>query len=114
MSERLTQAEELMGRVFDELNGPNPNSAEYARRRHDFAFHMCDWLGDLDSLHAALSTPAAVNPEAFASDVYGILFHIIPHLRASFRALEGREVIDPFLEPPPVSANANGVHADAS
>ena len=113
MSERLTRAEELMGRVFDELNGPDPNSAEYARRRHDFAFHMCDWLGDLDELHQTLANPTAADAEKFAGNLYGILSHIIPHLRASFRALEGREAADPFLEPPPVSANANGVHADA-
>jgi hypothetical protein len=107
MTDRLTQAESLMSRVFDELCDDDPTSPEYARRRHDFAFHMCDWLGDLDSLHSALSNPAAVDPEKFASDTYGILFHIIPHLRAAFRSLEGREATDPFLEP---VASANGVH----
>lgn len=111
MADRLTQAEALMARVFDELCDADPNSAEYARRRFDFAFHMCDWLGDLDALHAALSNPAAVDAEKFASDIYGILFHIIPHLRAAFRALEGREANDPFLEP---TAATNGVHAGKS
>lgn len=111
MSDRLSQAEALMARVFDELNDSDPDSAEFARQRHDFAFHMCDWLGDLDLLHAALSNPTAVDPEKFAGEVYGILAHAIPHLRAAFRALEGREANDPFLE---ANAAANGVHAGKS
>jgi hypothetical protein len=107
MTDRLTQAEALMGRVFDALNDTDPTSEAHALRRADFAFHMCDWLADLDTLHTAMTNPAAVDAEEFASETYGILFHVIPHLRAAFRALEGREATDPFLAP---VANANGVH----
>jgi hypothetical protein len=107
MTDRLARAESLMARVFDSLNDSDPNSEAHVLRRADFAFHMCDWLGDLDALHAALSKPESADPEQLAGEMYGILVHVIPHLRAAFRALEGHEAADPFLEPTPT---VNGVH----
>ena len=113
MSDRLAQAEGLMARVFDALNDPGPDAAADARRRFDFAFHMCDWLTDLDALHKALANPSAVDAEKFSHTLYGTLVHIIPHMRAAFRALDEREAPDPFLDPAPVAA-ANGVHAGST
>lgn len=110
MNDRLKQAEQLMAKVFDVLSDDSSGSESLAQRRFDFAFHMCDWLNDLDGLHEALANPAAVDPEKFASNLYGTLFHIIPHLRAAFRALDGREAPDPFLDPLDARPT-NGVHA---
>ena len=100
MTDRERDARDLMMRVFDSMNGPPEESeaAEYDRRRREFGFHMTDWLSDLEGLHGILSAPRSQSPEVCASEVYGMLFHIVPHLRAAFRAMDGREAPDCFLE----------------
>ena len=88
---------EMYRRVFDSLN-EDDGTPEFHTRRADFAFHMTDWLSDLTELSRIASNPAAVNPDEEGGKIYALLFHVVPHLRAAFRSLEGRECPDPFLE----------------
>jgi len=100
MNERERQARELMERAFGAFAGKpeTGEEKEYAERQWEFGFHMTDGFEDLERLHAILTEPQGRDPDACASQLYGILAHIIPHLKAAFRALDGSEVSDPFLE----------------
>ena len=88
---------ELYATMFDAWNDDD-GSEDFRRRRYDFAFHMTDWLGDLAKLHQIATDPAKIDTGAEAVPLYGLLTHIVPHLRAAFRAWEGHECPDPFLE----------------
>jgi hypothetical protein len=88
---------ELLGRVFDELQGhlrDVTTPEEYARLRHDFVFHMCDCRNDLGKLFAMSEAPESLGLEEAATLVYGLLVHIVPHLKAARRLLD--ELKDPF------------------
>jgi hypothetical protein len=97
---------DLYARVFDALN-EDDGTPEFHIRRADFAFHMTDWLRDLADLSRFASNPAAVNPDEEGGKIYALLSHIVPHLKAAFRALEGHECPDPFLETEPQPAEAS-------
>jgi hypothetical protein len=58
-----------------------------------------------------VSSPGKEDPAALSSELFGILIHIIPHLRAAFRAWQGVEASDPFLEPADHPAGTNGTHS---
>jgi hypothetical protein len=103
----------LLERVFDD-NDENADCepAELARRRFDFVFHMTDGLRDLGRLNEIASAPENENPAKLCSELYGLLSHVIPHLRAAFRAWQGEEARDPFLEPAAHPAGTNGTHSE--
>ena len=88
---------ELYAKMFDALNEEDGTS-ELRQRRATFAFHMSDCATDIEELHRLASDPTGVDADANASRFYGLMFHLLPHLRAAFRALEGHECPDPFLE----------------
>ena len=96
---------ELLEKVFDECREglrAEVSPAEYAQQRHDFAFHMTDWLGDLKKLNELYAHPEKADLHDATISVIGLLYHVIPHLNAAGRLLLDH-VSDPFA---PVEAKA--------
>lgn len=101
------ELEDLLGKVFDEAQGPLKKSLglkEYRSRRGDFIFHMTDWLGDLKEVNQIYGYPEKCDLKKTTSQMIGILYHVIPHLNAAGRLLLD-EVPDPFF---PESPRASG------
>lgn len=89
---------ELLGRAFDEHRGDLRvalSRDEYERLRHDFVFHMTDWLDDLDMLHVLRSAPESSTARDAMHALIGMLYHVPPHIKAAARLLLDR-VEDPF------------------
>ncbi|MFO0967305.1 MAG: hypothetical protein U0793_17235 [Gemmataceae bacterium] len=90
----------LLGRVFDNARREDKKEwgrEEYARRRQDFIFHMTDWLGDLKQLNNIFRRPQDCDPKETTITVMGVLYHVIPHLKAAGRLLLD-EIPDAFEE----------------
>jgi hypothetical protein len=89
----------VLARIFDGLNSglkKELGKGEYDRRRGDFVFHMTDWLTDLGALNELYEHPDRFTTSAASQQLYGILVHVIPHLREAGRLLDGKEIPDPF------------------
>jgi hypothetical protein len=71
----------------------------YESLRREFVFHMTDWVDDLDTLAEMFKYPGDHNADGTCIQLIGILYHVIPHLRAAARLLLREEVPDPFLPP---------------
>jgi hypothetical protein len=81
---------QLLEAVFDQLHEEDRKNMApllYERRRHDFAFHMTDWLRDLESLGKLYQDPGQVSLEKATRFLIGFLYHVIPHLNAAGRLL---------------------------
>ncbi|USN99737.1 MAG: hypothetical protein H6810_03500 [Phycisphaeraceae bacterium] len=61
----------------------------------EFAFHMTDWLDDLDSLNALLAS-SSWNPEQAARTLRAILCHVPAHIAADSFIAYGLPVKDVF------------------
>ena len=85
----------MYARLFDALNEDDGNP-DLRQRRAEFAFHMSDCATDIAELHDLASDPVLVEADAKASQFYGLMFHLLPHLRAAFRALDEQECPDVF------------------
>jgi hypothetical protein len=97
----VSKVEQLLGRVFDgarESLREELDAQEYERRKHDFVFHMTDWLGDLEQLTDLFNQPDQQDEESASAHVIRFLYHVIPHLNAAGRLLLD-EVGDPFSQP---------------
>lgn len=68
---------------------------------------MTDWLGDLRELNDLYEDPEQFTTTAASRRIYGILVHVIPHLREAGRLLDGKEIPDPFAEAWGAAAPAN-------
>jgi hypothetical protein len=89
---------DLLGRVFDESRdylSTSLTAEEYKQLRQDFIFHMTDWASDLERLHSLSRTPEQWSADDATSFVIGMLYHVIPHLKAAGRILLD-DVGDPF------------------
>ena len=87
--------------MFDGLNGgarKRMQKADYQRRRAKFVFHMTDWLEDLRELNRLYEHPERFKASVACGPLYGILLHVVPHLQAAVRALDGTEPPDPFVD----------------
>jgi hypothetical protein len=84
------------------------SKGEYERRRHDFVFHMTDWLTDLREYADIVRHPEEYKKDAAAEMIIGFLYHVVPHLNAAGRLLLD-EIKDPFADQPahPVMPSAN-------
>jgi hypothetical protein len=87
----------LLTTVYNQLQRLD-DSAANAVARQDFVFHMTDWLDDLDRLKMILDHPDQVDRRKAASEIAGILYHIIPHLKAAGRLLLDN-IPDAFEQP---------------
>ena len=90
---------QLLQNIFDGMRGEDRkaiSAADYERQRHDFAFHMTDWWGDLKWLYRLYEHPDAANRNEALTSMIAFLIHVIPHLNAAHRLLLEEEVSDPF------------------
>lgn len=101
------QLRELLEKVFDECREglhAELSAAEYQRQRHDFAFHMTDWLTDLKELNDLYAHPEKADLDEATISIIGILYHVIPHLSAAGRLL--LDTIPDAFAPPRASPAA--------
>jgi hypothetical protein len=95
---------ELFGRIYDngrEGERRQLGAKEYERRRHDFVFHMTDWLDDLYDLNKLCRHPEDADVEKATIFVMGLLYHALPHLTTAGRLLLDT-ISDPFANDWPV------------
>lgn len=93
-----TALRELLGKIYDEARDGEQQelgSELYARRRHDFVFHMTDWLSDLSRLSELYKHPDKAELEQATVFMVGFLYHVIPHLSTAGRLLLDR-IGNPF------------------
>jgi hypothetical protein len=83
--------------VYNQLQRLDDPAAN-AEARRDFVFHMTDWLDDLDRLKTIFDQPDQADRRKVASEIAGILYHVIPHLKTAGRLLLD-DVRDPFEQP---------------
>ena len=94
----VSALEDLLGRAFDEHQGDLRaalSEAEYAKLRHAFVFHLTDWAEDLEAFHAMGQSPESWTSDRAMHFLIGMLYHVVPHLKAAGRTLLG-EVPDHF------------------
>lgn len=92
------ELKKILGKVYDafqKLDDPKVN----ADCRHDFVFHMTDWLDDLRRFSQLYDHPDAATRAEAASAVYGFLIHAVPHLMAAGHLLRGEALTHPFELP---------------
>jgi hypothetical protein len=98
--DREAALRKLLGRVFDNgqegLRKEIP-ADEYERRRHDFVFHMTDWLKDLTDYADMVEHPEKWKLKEATEFLIGFLYHVVPHLSAAGRLLLD-EIKDPFAK----------------
>lgn len=64
--------------------------------RHDIAFHMTDWLADLEKWHAYCQSPETLDADQTAELLIEFLVHVPNHLAAASKLMTGIPVMDIF------------------
>ena len=77
----------------DALQAKNYDSPEV---RHDIAFHMTDWLSDLQEWHSFCESPESLEPDQISDLLIRFLVHVPNHLAAASRLMTGIPVTDIF------------------
>ena len=98
--------ESTLGELFDSQREEwkeKLTGQEFDRLRHEFIFHMTDWLSDLQQFAAWVKHPESLDDNAASALVMGFLYHVVPHISAAGRLLIGR-IDDPFGTTPSTSA----------
>ena len=67
-----------------------------AEIRHEIAFHMTDWLSDLEKWHAYCQSPEKLDPDATTDLLVDFLVHVPNHLAAASKLMTGIPVTDVF------------------
>lgn len=65
-------------------------------RRIDIAFHMTDWLNDLEAWREFCQDPASLKPEAVEELLMGFLIHVPAHIAAARKLMLGFAMEDVF------------------
>ncbi len=78
---------DLLGRIYDAGREGDRKGKRYEQRRHDFVFHMTDWLGDLKDLNVLYAHPEKADLHKATITIVCLLYHVIPHLNAAGRLL---------------------------
>jgi hypothetical protein len=65
-------------------------------KRKDIAFHMTDWLSDLQALTAFFEKPEGVEPVAFKKMLIGFLVHAPDHIAAARKLVTDQGMEDVF------------------
>jgi hypothetical protein len=63
---------------------------------YDVAFHMTDWMGDLEKLVEFYEKPTELSPEQLKNLLYGFLYHVPHHVTAAAKLLLDVHVTDVF------------------
>lgn len=95
-----SKLEQLLAEVFDGMHSglrKEVGRKEYERRRYDFDFHMTDWETDLRELVEIFDHPDKWTEESASPLIIGLLYHVIPHLKAAGRLLLD-EIPDAFAD----------------
>jgi len=77
------QYRELMRQVFDELREgvrESTSPEKYEELRESFAFHMTDWVDDIQTVVELQKGSNSISSQDAAKKVIGLLYHMIPHL----------------------------------
>lgn len=64
--------------------------------RHDIAFHMTDWLTDLEEWHSYCQSPETLDADQTTDLLIRFLVHVPNHLAAASKLLTGIPVADIF------------------
>ncbi|MGI9262770.1 MAG: hypothetical protein ACR2QR_12075 [Woeseiaceae bacterium] len=64
--------------------------------RHDIAFHMTDWLADLEEWHTYCQSPETLDAEQTIELLIRFLVHVPNHLAAASKLLTNIPVTDIF------------------
>lgn len=64
--------------------------------RHDIAFHMTDWLADLEKWHAYCQSPETLDDDQTVELLIQFLVHVPNHLAAASKLMTGIPVTDIF------------------
>ena len=64
--------------------------------RHDIAFHMTDWLADLEEWHAYCQSPESLEPDQTIELLIRFLVHVPNHVAAASKLMTGIPVADIF------------------
>ncbi|AXQ29023.1 hypothetical protein D0B54_10130 [Solimonas sp. K1W22B-7] len=67
-----------------------------AATAHGVAFHMTDWLEDLDAWHRFCINPDAPSQEELSRLLMGFLLHVPEHLAAAAKLFTGLPITDTF------------------
>jgi len=67
-----------------------------AKLRREIAFHMTDWLGDLEEWTAFCSRSDRLDSDAIADLLTGFLVHVPNHVAAASKLMTGIPVSDIF------------------
>ena len=62
----------------------------------DVAFHLTDWLDDLEDLHHFFSDPDSLDDKQAQELLFQFLIHVPNHLAAASKLLTGTAVTDIF------------------
>jgi hypothetical protein len=62
--------------------------AVYRRKRQDFAFHMTDWIDDLELLIKAYQSPTRFRRSEWEGVINGFVVHVAGHLVEAARAYD--------------------------
>ena len=66
--------------------------------RHDVAFHMTDWLDDLQDWQRFCESPEKLDPDEIVKLLVGFLVHAPNHLAAASKLLTGIPVMDIYKD----------------
>ena len=86
-------ANEISQSVKDALEADGYGTAEI---RHEIAFHMTDWLSDLEDLYAYYRAPDSLAPGQVSQLLTNFLVHVPNHLAAASKLMTGVPVTDIF------------------
>ena len=64
--------------------------------RHDIAFHMTDWVADLEKWHAYCQSPESLDADQTTKLLIDFLVHVANHLAAASKLMTGIPVMDIF------------------
>ena len=63
---------------------------------HDVAFHMTDWVENLEAFHAFCLRPESLSDEQVSALLMGFLVHVPNHVAAAGKLFAGIPVADVF------------------
>ncbi len=69
---------------------------EPEEKRHEIAFHLTDWLDDLEAWHSFCAAPDSLESEALEKLIMQFLIHVPNHVAAASKLMLDIPVTDIF------------------
>jgi len=92
----MTEHSVIFDAIRAALDATAGEGSHDARCSRDVAFHMTDWLKDLQQLHDFCTEPEALAPVQIRELLYRFLVHVPNHVAAAGKLLTGVPVSDIF------------------